>query len=68
MRFLTLALTLLPISVLSIPLDIKRASGESLPPPSKDPFYKVPAFTIGFYQKGQVVDKRGEFLFEASFS
>jgi len=59
MRFLALAVTLLPCLVRSAPLEVKRA-GESLPPPSQDPFYKVP-LTIGLYGKGQIVDKRGEF-------
>lgn len=56
MRFLAL-IALLPSLVLSAPLDVKRAQGQSLPPPSLDPFYKVPS-NISTYERGQVVEKR----------
>lgn len=55
MRFLALAMTLLPMS-LAAPLELKRA-GESLPNPTVDPFYKVPS-NIATYSAGQIVDKR----------
>lgn len=56
MKFLSLALTLLPTFALSMPLEIKRA-GTSLPNPLEDPFYKVPS-NIASYSAGQVVQKR----------